>query len=110
MACFILIQKRDSEFLDEPNYLDSYRYNPGDWAYFEFYNLDDSCGFDSETYDEHYKIWFDENFTTEQKEEGQKNSPYHIAMRTLLAMLLADGVFDRIKSTEDFKIFQVKND
>lgn len=102
--------EEDGERLKNPCYLDCLRYNTGNWMYQDMYDLNESRGFDYEAYDQHYHVWFEEELSRAERETAQRTSPYRVAMRKLIGMLFADGIFDRINTSDGFRVFLSEED
>jgi hypothetical protein len=67
------------------------RDNTGDWAYQGFAELLKENGFDYDDYQDHY-------------DEPDENSPYALAMLSLIKELEETNVFKSLKTTPDFSI------
>ncbi len=96
-------QRQDSSYYSHEE-INELKYNTGDWAYKDFYTLEE--GFDEEFYSEHYHIPFDNpNLTQAQLEAMQEQTPYHKAMEELLHKISTSGILNSLNQTKDFKVF-----
>lgn len=80
------------------------KYNTGDWKYQGFFDLDD--GYNHELYSDHYNIPF-ENPSLDENQLAKllQETPYHKAMYELTNKLIESNVFNKLKTSSDFKIF-----
>ena len=92
-------QSEDLEYYSDAEEIQNLRINTGDWKYQGFADIEDSGGFDSEAYDEHYQA----------SDEAQKYTPYGLAMDNLIAELSTRDAFLPLRRTSDFFVNRVEH-
>ena len=91
-------QKKGNPYEDEEQ-LQMLKENTGDWAYQGFAKMLKKHGFDVDAYDEHYDM----------DEAMQKKSDYALAMEQLISRLNESGIFNKVKTTNDFYALRVEH-
>ena len=87
--------QKDFEGYEDPDKIESLKYNTGDWSFQGFYELSDDFEELEDVYEEHYDMSDDE----------QQTSEYQTLMTQLLEGLNDAQVFNALKTTDDFRTF-----
>lgn len=101
--CLSEYQRRSPERYSEDEHIQHLRFNPADWRYTRIAALRWWNGFDAGAYQDHYE--------KQMKQPNQKlQTQYRKAMMKLLEAVKASGVLDKLRKTDDFRLFLAEHE